>query len=1065
VTDTYLRSPHLSGDRVVFVADDDVWTVAAAGGVAARLTADRVPVARPRLSPDGTYVAWTSRREGEPEVFVAPTAGGAPQRLTWWGSAQTRLLGWTAEGRVVAATPSGSPFRTHGWAYALPVTGESGERLPYGPIGGLAQSAAGATVLQSVILREAATWKRYRGGTAGKLWIDAAGSGTFQRFLTELDGQLVDPVWVGDRLAFLSDHEGHGNVYSVAADGGDLRRHSDHTGAYARDLAGSLTGDGSQAVYARSGELWLLGDLAADSTPTQLVVELPGARAARQRRRVDVKLEQLDLAVDLEGRGSVVGARGTVQWLPHQDGPARVLHAVDGVRARTPRVVPTAPRTAVWVTDAEGDDALEVGDGATSRVLAAGRVGRVLELVVAPDGASAAIATHEGRVLRVDLVKGDVTEVAAEVSDASGLAFSPDGSLLAWSAPSASGLRQIRLADLGNGTVVDATPLRFVDTEPVFTLDGRHLAFLSARTFDPIYDAQAFELSFPVAVRPYLLPLRGATPSPFDPELEGRAVTPPEAGEPATGFDAEGLQERVVPVPGAAGLYSSLRAAEGGLLWLANPLAGVLGQDRPKSDRRRPSLRRWDFGTRRELTIVPELDGYEVSGDGKRIAVRDGEALRIGPADRPVKPSEQPEAAPTDLVEVDLDRLRVKPEPVAEWRQMTTETWRLMRDHFWIADMGGVDWDDVLGRYLPVVNRLATRDDLSELLWEMIGELGASHCYERPPVSPPPPGGAAAFLGADLERTSDGWRVVSVLPADTSVPAARSPLSAPSVGVQPGDVLVAIDGQLISDAGVGPLLAGRADLPVELTVRSGKDERVVVVVPLPDELPVRYQQWVAGRRREVHERTGGRVGYVHIPDMMSTGWAEFHRDLRAELERDALVVDTRENGGGHVSQLVLERLSRKPIGGDVVRHGPEESWPGQAAKGPLVSLANEYAGSDGDIVNQSFKEMGLGPVVGVRTWGGVIGIDGRYTLVDGSSVTQPRYSFWFRGAGWGVENYGVDPDIEVPMPPQAWVAGEDPQLDEGLRVVTEALASYPALTRPPLESRPDRSIPPLPPRP
>ena len=1064
MTDTYLRSPHLSGDRVVFVADDDVWSVSADGGTALRLTADRVPVARPRLSPDGSLVAWTSRREGEPEVFVAPTAGGSPQRLTWWGSAQTRLLGWAADGRVLAATPAGSPFRTHSWAYALPVNGDPVEQLPYGPIGGLALSPSGPTVLQSVILREAASWKRYRGGTAGKLWIEAA-SGSFSRFLGELAGQLVDPVWLGDRLVFLSDHEGHGNVYSVAADGSGLHRHSDHTGAYARDLVGDLTGAGTRAVYARSGELWLLADLAADSTPVQLAVDLPGARAARQRTRVEAKLEHLELAVDLEGRGSVIGARGTVQWLPHRDGPVRVLSAADGVRARTPRVVPTAPRTAVWVTDAEGDDALEIGDGTTSRVLAAGAIGRVLELVVAPDGKSAAVATHDGRVLRVDLAKGRVTEVAQEVGDASGLSFSPDSALLAWSAPSPSGLRQIRLAELGSGTVVDATPLRFVDTEPVFTLDGKHLAFLSARTFDPVYDAQAFELSFPVAVRPYLLPLRAGAPSPFDPELEGRAVTPPEAGEAATGFDAEGLADRVVPVPGAAGLYSWLRAAEGGLLWLAHPLAGVLGQDRPATDRRRPSLRRWDFGTRRELTIVPELDGYAVSGDGKRIAVRDGEALRIGPSDRPVKPSEQPEAAPTDLVEVDLGRVRVNPDPVAEWRQMTTETWRLMRDHFWIEDMGGVDWDEVLTRYLPVVDRLATRDDLSELLWEMIGELGASHCYERPPVVPPTPGGAAAFLGADLERVEDGWRVASVLPADTSVPAARSPLSAPSVDVQAGDVLVAIDGQPIPASGVGPLLAGRADVPVELTVRRGKGERIVVVVPLADEFPVRYQQWVAGRRREVHSRTDGRVGYVHIPDMMSTGWAEFHRDLRAELERDALVVDTRENGGGHVSQLVLERLSRKPIGGDVVRHGPEESWPGQAAKGPMVSLANEYAGSDGDIVNQSFKEMGLGPVVGVRTWGGVIGIDGRYSLVDGSWVTQPRYSFWFRGAGWSVENYGVDPDLEVPMPPQAWTAGEDPQLDEGLRVVTEALASYPPLTRPPLESRPDRSIPPLPTRP
>ena len=1057
------------GEQIVFVADDDVWVTPLSGGAASRLTSDRVPVARPRLSPDGKRVAWASRRDGAPEIYVVDVDGGAPARLTWWGSPQTRNLGWMSEGRIVATTPAGQAFRTHSWAYALPVSGEPGARLPYGPVGALAHSLTGPVVLQSVVLREPATWKRYRGGTAGKLWLDPDGTGTFGRLLGDLSGQLSDPVWIGDRLLFLSDHEGHGNVYSVGADGTRLRRHTDHTGAYARDLAGDLTGAGNRAVYARAGELWLIEDLAPAGQPRRLDIALPGARTARQSTRVPTQLENVELDVDADGRASAAGVRGTVQWLPHRDGPVRTLADLAGVRTRLPRVLPGAARSAVWVTDAEGEDALEVGDGVTSRRLAAGQLGRVLELVVAPDGASFAVATHDGRVLRVDLGSGQVTAVASEVLDASGLAFSPDSRWLAWSAPSESGLRQIRLADLATGTVLDATPLRFVDTEPIFTLDGRYLAFLSARTFDPIYDTHAFDLSFPVGVRPYLIPLQADTASPFAPELEGRAVVPtavqssPDAAAAVDlRIDPEGLAERVVAVPTAAGRYVGLRAAKDGLLWLAKPLAGELGQDRPTTDLRRPSLRRWDFSTRRELTVVPELDGYAVSGDGSRVAVRDGEALRIGPSDRPVKPAE-PDGPPADLVEVDLSRIAVTVEPTAEWRQMVVETWRLMRDHFWVEDMGGVDWDDVLTRYLPLVDRLATRDDLSELLWEMVGELGASHAYERPPAVPPPPGRAAAFLGADLERTADGsWRIVRVLPSDTSVPAARSPLAA--VDVRAGDVLVAVDGRPLPAAGPGPLLAGHAELPVELTLTRAGEQRLVVVVPVPDELPLRYQDWVAERRRMVHERSEGRAGYVHIPDMMSSGWAEFHRDLRAELQRDCLVVDTRENGGGHVSQLVLERLSRRPIGGDVVRHGPDEAWPGEAPRGPLVSLANEYAGSDGDIVNQSFKEMGLGPVVGTRTWGGVIGIDGRYSLVDGTAVTQPRYSFWFSQAGWGVENYGVDPDVEVPFPPQAWVAGDDPQLTEGLRLLLAALAEHPPLVGPGLAARPDRSIPPLPPR-
>jgi tricorn protease len=388
-----------------------------------------------------------------------------------------------------------------------------------------------------------------------------------------------------------------------------------------------------------------------------------------------------------------------------------------------------------------------------------------------------------------------------------------------------------------------------------------------------------------------------------------------------------------------------------------------------------------------------------------------------------------------------------------------------MRDHFWIEDMGGVDWDDVLARYLPLVDRLATRDDLSELLWEMIGELGSSHAYERPVYPDPPAGRAAAFLGVDLAREGDSWVIERVLPGESSVPAARSPLRAAGANVADGSVLVAVNGHPVLPSGPAPLLAGLTGKPVELTVSHSGARRTVVAVPTADETPIRYQEWVAGRRAVVHAQTDGRIGYLHVPDMMSAGWADFNRDLRRELQRDALIVDTRDNAGGHVSELVIERLARRPLGAGHARYFADEQWPNGAPRGPLVSLANEYAGSDGDIVNEAFREMGLGPIVGARTWGGVIGIDGRYQLVDGTEVTQPRFAFWFRDAGWGVENFGVEPDVDVPFPPQAWAAGEDPQLLAALRILTAALAETSPLAEPPLSTRPDRAAPALPPRP
>jgi tricorn protease len=331
---------------------------------------------------------------------------------------------------------------------------------------------------------------------------------------------------------------------------------------------------------------------------------------------------------------------------------------------------------------------------------------------------------------------------------------------------------------------------------------------------------------------------------------------------------------------------------------------------------------------------------------------------------------------------------------------------------------------------------------------------------------PAPEGRAAAFLGVDLDRDADGrWVIARVLPGESSVPAARSPLRAAGADVRAGDVLVAVNGHLVGAAGPAPLLAGLAGKPVALTVSRAGAARTVAVVPTADEAPIRYQDWVSGRREATHAASEGRVGYVHVPDMMSTGWAEFNRDLRREMRRDALIVDTRDNGGGHVSELVIEQLARRPLGGGHARHYADEPWPTTAPRGPLVSLANEFAGSDGDIVNETFHELGLGTIVGVRTWGGVIGIDGRYSLVDGTEVTQPRTSFWFRDAGWTVENFGVEPDIEVPFPPQAWVAGTDPQLDAGVQVLVGALASTTPLSGPSMSSRPDRAAPALPPRP
>lgn len=1161
---SYLRYPHLHGDLISFVAENDVWLAPLAGGRAWRVSSLGLPAKNPRFSPDGSRLLWTVVQGAAPELVSAAVDGGDFRQLTWFGHASTKFRGFTPQGAALVVSAFEQPDARHTFGYAVSIEDGSRSMLPYGPIDAVAYGPVVGDekplLVASPASREPAWWKRYRGGTAGKLWLDRDGSGEFARLVPELDGNLVDPMWIGDRIAFLSDHEGYGNLYSVKPNGKKLRRHTDHQGFYVRHASS----DGRRVVFESAGNLFLIDGL--DAEPVQLDITLGSAGTSRRPYPLNVA-EHLGGVRPLgDGKASLVESHGTVHLLSHRDGPARAIESTSGVRARLAR--PLGEASVAYIADHDGVEALYLapldktlaadepqpaptrgsgsetsGDAEAGAVLpqpvpaasvngsvqkpattpqpgpspepaaaehaadvptavgakpaaspeAARRVDfasptRACAVETSPDGKFVAVGTEYGQVLLVEAASGTVREIAAQkISHVSDLVFSPDSQWLLWSEfTSAEAERaRLRIVPVAGGEIEDLTDGRFADFSPSFTPDGKFIAFLSRRSFDPVYDTHNFDLAFPTAVKPYLLALDAETPSPFGPAVSGQEPAAASAAEddqrtpagseprknpvPTIRLSRDGLAERIIPVPVPQGDYLNLRAVDGALLWLNRELQGVTGDGRGSStdQARPPKLERFEFSSKESSTLLDAADSFEPTAAGAKLVVRDKAKIRVIPSDKKAEPD-----SPEHTL-VDLGRIRVVLEPVKVWGQAFDEAWRLQRDFFWTEDMAGIDWQAVHRNYRPIVERLGSHDDLVDLLWEMHGELGTSHAYVTPKPAKEPGAGAQGRLGAEFEAGAEGWLIASILPGESSDPLARSPLNAPGVAVKPGDLLLAVDGVELGSAGPEPRLAGAAGKIVELTVRNGAGhgdaagrQRRVAVLPIGDEERLRYQEWVRKNRELVRQASDGTFGYVHIPDMQARGWAQLHRDIDAEFGKDALIVDVRRNRGGHTSQLVAELIGRKVTAWNKPRAVEDITYPHNAPRGPVLILTDEFAGSDGDIITQVAKLRGIGPVVGTRTWGGVVGIDGRFSLADGTGVTQPRYAFWFTGGvGWSVENYGVDPDIEVGFPPHAYAAGQDPQLEYGLGALREMLAELPT-DRPPARTG-YRNLQPgaLPPRP
>ncbi|HRW46055.1 MAG TPA: PDZ domain-containing protein [Caldilinea sp.] len=1211
MTDGYYRFPTIHEDTIVFVSEDDLWSVPRAGGLARRLTSNLGEANYPALSPDGELLAFVGREEGMAEVYLMPAGGGSAQRMTYLNQ-RCQVLGWSADGQYIHFATTHGQFHPDEYAiYRIAANATAGqvEPVPVGPARSIAFGPAGAIVLGRNT-GDPARWKRYRGGTAGHLWIDRSGSGEFERFLADLPGNIASPMWLGaddaSRIFFVSDHEGVGNLYSVRAAGDDLRRHTDHVDFYVRNPSS----DGRRIVYHAGADLFVF-DPATDSTQ-QVAVDYRSPRVQRNRK-FSPAVAYLDGAqLNPTGDALAVTTRGKAYTFFNHEGPVVQLGRRDGVRHRLADFL-NEDQYVVMVDDANGEEELVVHSvdiGETPRRLTGLDIGRPVALKVSPAEDMVALSNHRQELLLVDLKSGTLTTLdRSDWRPIAGMDWSPDGRWLAYGFATGYNATEIRVVHVpppqddaepeadaaddkkaeGEEPIYPTGPVAITrpilhDVSPSFDPDGKFLYFLSYRDFNPVYDNLHFDLSFPWGMRPYLVILRDDEPNPFIPrpdmdddgghadhdadddeddvddddgddvdeagaedeesaEIEGdedegdeddyaddegderplralrASVNVPEvAGAPAGNagseekngkngakngnkrkapppvrIDFEGIERRVLAFPVSDSRYGQIAGAPGRVLFTSYPLHGALDGHHAADDGESEeggSLRAWVFKEYKSEGIADNVSSFDLSRNRKKLLYFSGRRLRVIPATEKA-PGESGPGRRSGWI--DLARIKVSVLPPGEWEQMYREAWRLQRDHFWTPDMAEVDWQAIYNRYYPLLQRISSRSEVSDLVWEMQGELGTSHAYEFGGDYRRSPHFSQGTLGAEMtwDPEAGGYRISNIVEGDPWNPEGTSPLAAPGVDVEAGDILLAINGQRL-DAETAPaqLLVNQAGEEVLLTLaprpepagegaeangespKDAGDEKdapekpkyyAAVVKAIHSDEEARYRAWVESNRRAVHEASGGRIGYLHIPDMGPHGYAEFHRGFLAEVMRDGLVVDVRYNGGGHVSQLILEKLARRRIGYDASRWSGMVPYPTESVAGPLVALTNELAGSDGDIFCHSFKLLKLGPLVGKRTWGGVIGISPRHPLVDGTITTQPEYSFWFEDVGWNVENYGTDPDLDVDFAPQDYVAGRDPQLARAIAEALRLLAEHPVVL-PDVTTRPSRALPRLPSR-
>lgn len=1040
-----LRFPAIHGDQIVFTYAGDLFTVNETGGVARRLTNHDGFNMFPRFSPDGNYIAFTGQYDGNTEVYLMPSQGGVPERLTHTATL-TRddvsdrmgpnniVMGWKDNDKILFRSRRIEWNSFNGQLYLVSKDGGMPEQLPLIRGGFTSYSPDKNKIAYNRVFREFRTWKRYRGGQADDVWMYEFETQELTN-ITDNPAQDIIPMWHEDKIYFISDRYDIMNLFSYDLNTGETTQ---HTGFTDFDIKFPSLGDNA-IVFENGGYIYRFDILTQSYQRVPVYINEDFAIGRGGLKSVSNNITTHDIAPD--GNRALFGARGDLFTVPAKHGNTRNLTGTPGIHERNPQWSPDG-RTIAFISDKSGEDEIYImpqdGSGEPTQLTTNGDTYKYA-LLWSPDGSKILWSDKKLRLNYVDVTTKNVTVVdQATAWEITSYAWSPDSEWIAYAKPEEEQQHTIYLYSVDNRTSHPVTDGWFASTQPYFSENGKYLFFVSNRNFSPVYSHTEANHAYVDMAGIYLITLAKDIESPFKPLSDEVKVNDDPTGSQQSGsggsgvtvkVDIDGIKERIAALPISGSNYGNLTSVGDRLYYLRN---GSMDEQ--------TKLLMYDLDKRSE-TELGTVNSYRISTDGKKmLVVQQGQYAII---DLPVTPISIQERLDLSDMKVDLDRH-------AEWRQIFHESWWQMRDFVYAPNMHGMDWEAVRDQYEPLLEHVNHRADLTYVIGEMISELNVGHTYVGGGDMPRPDRIQLGLLGADIVKdgASGYFRINRILRGQNWDAGRRSPLTEIGVDVDEGDYIIAIDGKPANEMNdIYTALIDKAGKQVTLRVNAQPGERgsrETVVVPVDDEHELYYYNWVQDNIDYVSEQTDGRVGYIHIPDMLVSGLNEFMRNYYPQLRREGLIIDVRSNGGGNVSPQIIERLRREIAMFIVARNAAVNIDPSGMHLGPKVALADEFSASDGDIFTYRFQHYGLGPVIGKTTWGGVVGIRATLPLLDGGFLNRPEFSrFDIEGREWVMEGVGVDPDIFVDNHPGKEYEGIDQQLDRAIEEILNKLEEDP----------------------